>query len=100
MLQIKKFLKDLFTGKDNKTWDLGRIMWFQGVLVYFTMTLYSLYQGIAIDPMNWATGFGALMAGSGAAMLLKQSSEPSGEATIEEEPTITTPPLPGKAKKQ
>lgn len=90
MNHISKFLRDLFTGKDNKTWDLGRIMWFLGTLVYFAMTLYSLYQGIAIDPMNWATGFGAILAGGGAALALKQSSEPKLDETI----IYETPPLP------
>lgn len=73
-----KFLKDLFTGKDNATWDLGRILWFQGSIVYSAMTIYSLYQGIAIDPLNWATGFGALLAGGGAAIRLKYATEPDG----------------------
>lgn len=72
-----KLLKDLFTGRDNKTWDLGRIMWAMGTAVYCGISVYSLYQGIAIDPLNWATGFGAILAGGGAALRLKQSDEPN-----------------------
>lgn len=89
MKAINKFLKDLFTGKDNQTWDLGRILWFQGCIVYFGMTFYAIFKGQAIDPMNWATGFGALLAAGGAALMLKNASEPSQTTT-----TIETPPSP------
>lgn len=89
MRHIKKFYKDLFTGRDNKTWDLGRIMWAQGFAVYCAISIYSLYQGLAIDPMNWASGLGLILAGGGAALKLKQSSEPKLDTFTEIE---TSPP--------
>ena len=90
MRHIKKFLRDLFTGRDNKTWDLGRIMWAQGFVVYCAISVYSLYQGLAIDPMNWASGLGLILAGGGAALKLKQSSEPKNEAAVETTVTAQT----------
>lgn len=102
MKAIIKFLKDLFTGKDNETWDLGRIIWFKGTLVYFAMTIYSLYQGLAIDPMNWATGFGAILAGGGAALALKNASEPVNKTTTttisDDPPAVTTVTQEGEVK--
>lgn len=89
--RLAKFLRDLFTCRDNVTWDLGRIMWCLGTLVYFSMTLYSLYQGIPVDPLNWATGFGAILAGGGAAIALKKNDEPGHNTvttTIQEDPTV------------
>lgn len=77
-----KFLRDLFTGKDNKTWDLGRVMWASGVITYFAMTLYSLYKAIPVDPLNWATGFGAILAAGGAAIMLKRQDEPHSSTTV------------------
>ncbi len=100
MNAIGTFFRDLFTGKDNKTWDLGRIIWFQGALFYCAMSLYSLYQGLAIDPMNWGTGFAAILAAGGAAMALKNNSEPKAKTTsttIEDDPTkITTTTVEGE----
>jgi len=87
---MRKFLRDLFTGKDNKTWDLGRVMWAKGTVVYFAMTLYSLYKGIAVDPLNWATGFGAILAAGGAAIMLKKNDEPAPTETT----VISAPPTP------
>lgn len=78
---MNKFFKDLFTGKDNKTWDLGRVMWAKGTMVYFAMTLYSLYKFIPIDPLNWATGFAAILAAGGAAIMLKRNDEPAAPTT-------------------
>jgi len=89
---MEKFLRDLFTGKDNKTWDLGRVMWAWGTVVYFAMTLYSLYKAIPVDPLNWATGFGAILAAGGAAIMLKRQDEPHPDTTTTT--TVTAPPDP------
>lgn len=89
---MSKFLRDLFTGKDNKTWDLGRVMWAKGVIVYFAMTFYSLYKAIPIDPLNWATGFGAILAAGGAAIMLKRNDEPAPDITTTT--VVTSPPDP------
>lgn len=90
-LNINKFFIDLFTGKDNYTWDLGRIMWCIGTFVYFAISLYSLYLGNPIDLLNWATGFGAILAGGGGMIFLKNSGEPNikpDEQKILEEESI------------
>lgn len=89
---MKKLIQDLFTGKDNVTWDLGRIIWFKGTLVYFAMTFYSIFKAIAIDPLNWATGFGAIMAAGGAMLMLKKGDEPHPDVTTTT--TVTSPPDP------
>lgn len=89
---MSKFLRDLFTGRDNKTWDLGRVMWALGVLAYFSQTLYSIYKDMPIDHMNWATGFGAIMAAGGAMLLMKKGDEPAPDQTTVT--TMTSPPEP------
>lgn len=76
---LKTIIKHLFTGKDNHTWDLGRILWFVGVMLFFAMTIYSIIDpGFAaiFNPIEWGTGFGSVLALGGVALKVKESSEP------------------------
>ncbi len=43
MTSLKDMLRNTFTGKDNQTLDLGRLLWAKGVFVYFGLTVYDLY---------------------------------------------------------
>ena len=73
-----KFITDCFTEADGKTWDLGRIQWFIGTLVFFGVSLFSyIYHGQTFDPVAWATGFsGTLLAGGG--MIWLKDKEKNG----------------------
>ena len=76
-----KKLKDLifqtFTGKDNKTLDLGRILWAKGVIIFFGISIYDIYNGGVFDPSSWGIGLGAVLAAGGAALGFKASTEPT-----------------------
>lgn len=77
---MSKFLQMVlhtFTGKDNTTLDIGRILWFQGVVFYFGMSAYALYTTGTFDAASWGTGFGAVLAGGGAALAMKSNTEPT-----------------------
>lgn len=74
--RFKELLFDAFTGADNKTLDIGRILWAKGVYFYFGLSVYSLYLGKDFSPMDWATGLGIVLAAGGAALGLKAGSEP------------------------
>ena len=77
---MSKFIQMIlhtFTGKDNTTLDIGRILWFQGVVFYFGLSVYDIYRGAAFDPTGWGTGFGLVLAGGGAALALKSKTEPT-----------------------
>jgi hypothetical protein len=70
------FLTHLFTGKDNTTGDLGRVLW-----AFFSVALagheaLSVVHGQPFDPIAFATASAALMAGGGAALGLKAKTEP------------------------
>ncbi len=71
MTSLKDMLRNTFTGKDNQTLDLGRILWAKGVFVYFALTIYDLYNN-----GNWATGLGIVLAAGGAALAMKANTEP------------------------
>lgn len=74
---FKKFFRDIFTGRDNRTYDMGRVLWFQSVQAFVLVTIYSLHKGGSFDPVTWGAGLAALIAGGGAAIGMKASSEPN-----------------------
>jgi len=76
MSKFKNILLQTFTGKDNKTLDLGRILWAKGVLIFFGLSIYDVYRGSPFDASVWGIGLGAVLAAGGAALALKSSTEP------------------------
>lgn len=71
-----KFFRDMFTGKDNKTYDIGRVLWFQSVQAFVLLSVYAIYKGGEFDPITWGAGIAALIAGGGAGIKLKADTEP------------------------
>jgi hypothetical protein len=71
------FIKKLFTGADNATWDLGRLLWAKTSVVYCVISGYQVYHAGAFDPQQWAIGAGAILAAGGGSLALKSKTEPS-----------------------
>ena len=69
-------LKAMFTGKDNATIDLGRVLWAKMCVVYGISTFVFQWQGHALQFELWAAGAAALLAGGGGALALKAKTEP------------------------
>ena len=75
-MKIHDHVFRVFSGKDNRTLDLGRILWAIGTLVYFALSIHSVWHGTVFDPIAWGTGFGAVLAAGGAALWMKKDTEP------------------------
>lgn len=76
-MDIKAMMKQMLTGIDNSTLDIGRILWAMGILVFFGLSIYALvHKGQTFDPIAWGTGFGCALAGGGAALGFKKGTEP------------------------
>ena len=71
-----KALKHMFTGVDNTTWDLGRILWAKVSIVYCVISGYHEIVHGNFDAQNWAIGASAILAGGGGALALKANTEP------------------------
>lgn len=84
-----KFWRDMFTGRDNRTYDIGRVLWFQSVQAFILISLYALYKGGTFDPILWGAGLSALIAGGGAGLAMKGSTEP-----VVQDPSATPGPTP------
>lgn len=73
---MKKVIKDWFTTSDGESYDVGRALWFVGVIVFLCASIYALYKGQAWDAISYGTGLGAVLAAGGAALGFKANSEP------------------------
>jgi len=70
-------LKHLFTGIDNTTWDLGRVLWAKISFVFCVISGWHTYHTGTFDPQAWAIGASAILAGGGGAIALKSKTEPT-----------------------
>lgn len=73
---MSKFIHDLFTGKDNDTFDIGRVLWFQCVNAYIVISLILVWRGTEVDLIALGGGLAALLGAGGAALGLKSNAEP------------------------
>lgn len=73
------WLKDLVTGKDNTTHDLGRWSWIGSFLAIVGHGFYSLYHGLAVSLTDLATALSAVAAAHGIAIGVKKDTEPPKE---------------------
>lgn len=78
---MKHFIKHLFTGVDNITYDLGRVLWAKMSIVYCAITAYFVYKTGQFDFQQWAIGAAAILAGGGGGLALKQKTEPANNVS-------------------
>lgn len=67
---------NLFTGKDNKTHDLGRWSWALSFVLVAALALWHEYKGIAVDLTTLAQAICLVVGAHGAALWAKSSTEP------------------------
>lgn len=76
---IKTFLQHILTGRDNLTYDLGRVLWALAFLVGIGLAIYSVITQKPFDLTNYGLGVSGLLIAGGAALKLKESTEPHHE---------------------
>lgn len=77
-MNIRQHLLHMFTGKDNTTLDLGRILWAKGSVVFAGLSVYHVVHTGTFDYVAFGTGFAAVLAAGGAAIWAKKDTEPNG----------------------
>lgn len=75
---MKKFLKDMFTGVDNQTYDQTRVLCFLSFIVYFIMAIVSYGFDGPWEAMEFASGIGTMTIAFGLNLYIKKSTEPQG----------------------
>jgi preprotein translocase subunit SecG len=74
---MKDIIKQLLTGKDNQTHDFVRWLGVLAVLVALGLTVYVVvWRGQPFDLQQFGVGMGSVFAALGAALKLKETTEP------------------------
>jgi hypothetical protein len=73
---MKDLWVTLFTGKDNRSLDIGRVIWLLSVLSFIVFAFLGLYMDKPTDYIAYGTGLSTLLAAGGAALNLKSKTEP------------------------
>lgn len=73
---MMSFLRDCLTGIDGESYDIGRVLWVLGILTFIGLSVVAMLKTGTFDPMNWGTGYGAILGGGGAGIGLKSKTEP------------------------
>lgn len=77
---LARFLCDLFTEADGRTFDLKRALWALGVVWFMACETYAIARGQPFDPQGTAVGLGGLIAAGGAAIAMNRRAElPTGD---------------------
>ena len=72
---MKDALKQLLTGKDNVTYDIGRVTWLLGFIAVISLAVYQvMYSTISLREV--AEALGIVTGASGAAVAMKGKTEP------------------------
>jgi hypothetical protein len=79
MRAVTGFIKDLSTGIDGESYDVGRVLLVVGALAFIGLSVYAVGKTGSFDPLNWGGGYGGLLAGGGAGLGMKSKTEPGPE---------------------
>lgn len=71
-----KLIKDLFTLANGEDYDIGRVAGGLGVVTFMGLSIADFYFNKKFDPQSWGMGFGLMVTGVGAALMLKHKTEP------------------------
>jgi hypothetical protein len=80
---IKKFFKDILTTADNETFDEGRVLIMLGCLVMAAGGVGAIIKG-TLDFVAFGGGFGGLLTGGGALLIMKHRTEPQIKVTSDD----------------
>jgi hypothetical protein len=72
---MKAFLKQLLTGKDNETYDIGRVTWLLGVLAVIALAGYEVMRN-NVNLRELAEALGIVSGAGGASVMMKKDTEP------------------------
>lgn len=73
---MNKFIKDMLTGIDGESYDIGRVLWAIAFLVGIGLTIVAYLQGNKFDLQTYGIGVGALLLSGSGGLKLKSKTEP------------------------
>jgi hypothetical protein len=72
---MKTIFLQLLTGKDNQTFDLGRVSWLIGMIAIIALAFYEVLHN-TVSLRELAESLGIVSAAGGASVAIKQNAEP------------------------
>jgi hypothetical protein len=73
---MNEIVKQLFTGKDNKTYDLGRISWAVCVFATIGFAIYEIVHNISFTLEDFGRSIAAVVGVHAAGIWAKKDTEP------------------------
>lgn len=73
---LPKLIKDCLTVSNGDDFDVGRVAGCCGIAIFFALTIADFCIHQKFDAQSYGTGFGLMIAGLGAALMLKRHTEP------------------------
>jgi len=74
---MRKMIKDSLTGVDGESFDIVRVLSALVILVALGLTIYVVvYKDTPFDIQSYGIGIGTIFAALGAALKLKENTEP------------------------
>ena len=77
---INKLLKDCFTGRDNCTYDVGRILWALSVIAYIVFSGMDVYLTTTFEYEQFGVGLATILGAGGLSLYFKKETEPRKSA--------------------
>lgn len=84
---MHKFIKDIFTGIDNLTWDVVRILLFIFAISGIYFQGWYLYLTHQFDITQYYLASGGLLTTGSAALWIKKTTEPPIQASQDKTPS-------------
>jgi len=72
---MKEFFKHLLTGKDNQTYDIGRVTWLLGIVSVIGLAIYEVTTA-QVSLRELAEALGIVSGAGGASVMMKKDAEP------------------------
>ena len=72
---MSQFIKQLLTGKDNETYDIGRVTWLVSLIAVIALAFYEVMQN-SVSIRELAESLGIVSAAGGASVAMKGKTEP------------------------
>ena len=72
---MRTVLKQLLTGKDNATYDIGRVTWLLGTIAVIALAGYEVMRD-NINLRELAEALGIVSGAGGASVMMKKDTEP------------------------
>lgn len=73
---MKQILTHLFTGKDNRSFSLGRVLWAFSAVTLFILEVLHLCFHFPFNEVSYAGAMGTILTTGGATLLLQKNTEP------------------------